>query len=80
MKLLNSLILVLPVPSALAATYNLVDNILGTAFLTTFNFEAISDPTHGRVSVPNIYRIPDDKTDSEVALSGITLMPVRRRS
>ncbi|KAF9490953.1 endo-beta-glucanase [Pleurotus eryngii] len=50
MKFLNLLILVLPVRFAFAATYNLVDKILGTAFLTAFNFQAISDPTHGRVN------------------------------
>ncbi|KAJ8516684.1 hypothetical protein ONZ45_g6042 [Pleurotus djamor] len=34
----------------MAATYFMQDEIIGTAFLTTFNFEAISDPTHGRVN------------------------------
>ncbi|KAF4583314.1 hypothetical protein EYR38_002063 [Pleurotus pulmonarius] len=40
-------ILISPV---LGATYQLSDNIVGSAFLNTFNFEAISDPTHGRVN------------------------------
>ena len=38
-------------PSALAASYNLVDNWTGGAFLSDFTWEAIADPTHGRVSV-----------------------------
>ncbi|RDB18969.1 putative glycosidase C21B10.07 [Hypsizygus marmoreus] len=37
------------VPS-LAARYPLSDNIVGTAFLNTFDFQAIADPTHGRVN------------------------------
>ena len=36
-------------PVAFAATYGLVDNHVGTDFLSTFTHEAISDPTHGRV-------------------------------
>ncbi|KAJ8693745.1 hypothetical protein PTI98_008714 [Pleurotus ostreatus] len=38
------------VSPVLGATYQLSDNIVGSAFLNTFNFEAISDPTHGRVN------------------------------
>lgn len=36
-------------PSALAVTYELSDNYVGSAFLNTFTFEAIADPTAGRV-------------------------------
>jgi len=37
--------------SALAGTYRLSDNIQGSGFLSKFNVESISDPTHGRVLV-----------------------------
>jgi len=38
--------------SALAgATYMLSENIVGEGFYSSFNFEAIADPTHGRVYV-----------------------------
>ncbi|KAF4601521.1 hypothetical protein EYR38_006175 [Pleurotus pulmonarius] len=69
MKFLNLLVLA---PSAFAATYNLVDNILGTAFLTTFNFQAISDPTHGRVLRLNLTYAAGDtfilRADSKTVL------------
>ncbi|KAL0958590.1 hypothetical protein HGRIS_013931 [Hohenbuehelia grisea] len=32
------------------ATYSLSDNIVGPAFMNAFNYEAIPDPTHGRVN------------------------------
>lgn len=35
---------------ALAANYTLSDNIVGAAFYTTFEWEAIPDPTRGRVT------------------------------
>ncbi|KAG6853494.1 hypothetical protein C0991_003768 [Blastosporella zonata] len=35
---------------ALSATYFLKDNIVGADFYKAFNFEAIADPTHGRVN------------------------------
>lgn len=35
---------------ASAATYSLTDNFIGSDFLTAFNFEAIPDPTNGRVN------------------------------
>lgn len=38
-------------PSVFAATYNLADNYTGGAFLSDFTWEAIADPTAGRVSV-----------------------------
>ncbi|GLB43086.1 putative glycoside hydrolase family 16 protein [Lyophyllum shimeji] len=38
---------------ALGATYPLSDNIVGSAFYNNFNFEAIADPTHGRVNYVN---------------------------
>ncbi|EKM60723.1 glycoside hydrolase family 16 protein [Phanerochaete carnosa HHB-10118-sp] len=38
------------IPSTYAATYQLSDNWIGSAFLNTFTFEAIADPTHGRVN------------------------------
>ncbi|KAF7356118.1 Glycoside hydrolase family 16 protein [Mycena venus] len=34
----------------LGATYSRSENIVGTGFYNSFNFEAISDPTHGRVN------------------------------
>lgn len=34
---------------ALAATYHLSDNHIGSDFLSTFTHQAIADPTHGRV-------------------------------
>ncbi|KAJ7698146.1 glycoside hydrolase family 16 protein [Mycena rosella] len=34
----------------LGATYSRSQNIVGTGFYNAFNFEAISDPTHGRVN------------------------------
>lgn len=37
-------------PSALAATYSLSDNHVGTNFLSTFTHQAIADPTRGRVN------------------------------
>lgn len=36
-------------PGALAATYQLSDNFVGSDFLSSFTHEAIADPTHGRV-------------------------------
>lgn len=62
--------------SALAATYQLDDSIQGREFLSKFNVESISDPTHGRVLVysPSPYIIPQRLTlthsnyvDSETA-------------
>ena len=38
-------------PCALADTYTLSDNYVGSSFLSQFVHEAIADPTHGRVSV-----------------------------
>ncbi|KAF8217156.1 glycoside hydrolase family 16 protein [Mycena galopus ATCC 62051] len=35
---------------ALGGTYSLSENIVGTGFYNSFNFEAISDPTAGRVN------------------------------
>lgn len=37
------------VSQALAATYSLSDNYVGSNFLSTFVHENIADPTHGRV-------------------------------
>ncbi|KNZ74687.1 putative glycosidase C21B10.07 [Termitomyces sp. J132] len=36
--------------TVLCATYSLSDSIVGSGFLSNFNFEAIADPTHGRVN------------------------------
>jgi hypothetical protein len=33
----------------LAATYSIADNVVGNGFYDAFQFQAISDPTHGRV-------------------------------
>lgn len=35
---------------ALAGTYSISDTIIGSQFYSKFNFQAISDPTHGRVN------------------------------
>jgi hypothetical protein len=35
--------------SVLGVTYPLSDTIVGPAFYNAFNFEAIADPSHGRV-------------------------------
>jgi hypothetical protein len=46
----SSLTLALFTGSALAgATYVLRENIVGEGFYDSFSFEAIPDPTHGRV-------------------------------
>jgi len=34
---------------ALATTYSLTDNIVGSGFYNAFEWEAIADPTNGRV-------------------------------
>lgn len=47
-------LLSLAVP-ALSATYGLTDNIVGSAFYDNFQFQAIGDPTHGRVSVIHLF-------------------------
>ncbi|KAJ6481084.1 glycoside hydrolase family 16 protein [Mycena sanguinolenta] len=39
--------------SAFAATYSRSENIVGTGFYNSFNFEAIPDPTAGRVNYVN---------------------------
>jgi hypothetical protein len=38
-------------PLARAALYLVEDSFVGTDFLRNFNWEAIEDPTHGRVCV-----------------------------
>jgi hypothetical protein len=43
------------VSDAFAGLYYMTDNVVGSAFYTTFSFEAIPDPTHGRVSVVTLY-------------------------
>lgn len=48
------LILSALVIQALASTYGISDNIIGSSFLNFFDFEAIQDPTHGRVSVTSV--------------------------
>ena len=39
---------------ALAATYSQTANHVGTDFLNSFTWQAISDPTHGRVYVGSV--------------------------
>jgi hypothetical protein len=39
----------LAAPLARATQYSLVDNFVGTGFLSGFTHEAIADPTQGRV-------------------------------
>jgi hypothetical protein len=41
--------------SVLGATYQMSENIVGAGFYNSFNFEAIADPTAGRVSVSPIF-------------------------
>ncbi|KAF7367032.1 Glycoside hydrolase family 16 protein [Mycena sanguinolenta] len=41
------------ISSALCATYSRSENIVGTGFYNSFNFEAITDPNHGRVNYVN---------------------------
>lgn len=36
-------------PALAGATYSLSDSVVGEGFYNTFNFEAIADPTNGRV-------------------------------
>jgi hypothetical protein len=43
------------ITAVLGATYSRSENIVGTGFYNSFNFEAIADPTHGRVSVTAVY-------------------------
>jgi len=38
-------------PAFTGATYSLSDEIIGKGFYDKFNFEAIPDPSHGRVYV-----------------------------
>jgi hypothetical protein len=42
-------IIVLLAGSVLAASYTQADAHIGSGFLDAFSFEAIDDPTHGRV-------------------------------
>jgi hypothetical protein len=37
------------ISGAMAAKYTLSDNIVGDGFYSAFDWQAISDPTHGRV-------------------------------
>ena len=43
------IVVLFPFTSTLAATYQLSDEIVGPTFYTAFEWEAIADPTHGRV-------------------------------
>ena len=43
--------LLIVAPSVLGALYPLSDTIIGSTFYNAFNFEAIADPSHGRVYV-----------------------------
>lgn len=36
---------------ALGAAYSRTDNIVGAGFNSAFNYQAVGDPTHGRVYV-----------------------------
>jgi hypothetical protein len=49
------LTLSLTVSSVLGAVYFRTEHIVGQDFYDAFNFEAIADPTHGRVSVITTY-------------------------
>ncbi|KAG7094982.1 hypothetical protein E1B28_005779 [Marasmius oreades] len=49
--LIHSLLgLLLLLPWALGASYGQQENIAGSGFLSAFSYEAIADPTHGRVN------------------------------
>jgi hypothetical protein len=41
-----------------ATAYNIVDTISGTGFYNAFEFQAISDPTHGRVYASLCFDLP----------------------
>jgi hypothetical protein len=45
----SSLALLAAIPSIYAASYNLADNYVGSNFFNTWSWQAIADPTHGRV-------------------------------
>lgn len=45
----RALLLGILATNALGATYSLTDNFVGSSFLSGFSFQAIADPTHGRV-------------------------------
>ncbi|KAF8650900.1 hypothetical protein AX16_005047 [Volvariella volvacea WC 439] len=54
MGLLTALVLAsYAISGALGATYRQSDNISGSGFYSAFSYEAISDPTHGRVNYVN---------------------------
>ncbi|KAG5633600.1 hypothetical protein DXG03_006945, partial [Asterophora parasitica] len=50
MKAISAFAILSLVGTALAATYPLSDNIVGDDFYDEFEFQAIDDPTHGRVN------------------------------
>jgi hypothetical protein len=47
----STIALSLAISSVLGATYQSAEHIVGAGFYDSFNFEAIPDPTNGRVSV-----------------------------
>lgn len=47
----GAIVAVVTVVPALAATYSLVDNIVGGDFYNSFEWQNIYDPTNGRVYV-----------------------------
>lgn len=49
-SLKSRVLLSLHIVSALAASYTLSDNFVGSGFLSGFEHEAIADPTNGRVN------------------------------
>ncbi|KAF9460039.1 laminarinase [Collybia nuda] len=50
---IRALLLVFLATHALGATYSQTDSFVGSSFLSGFSFQAISDPTHGRVNYVN---------------------------
>lgn len=49
--LLHALLALACVSPALGGTYSRTDSVSGSGFLDAFSYEAIPDPTHGRVFV-----------------------------
>jgi hypothetical protein len=48
----------LGISNALSSTYTLSEEYVGEEFLDLFGFEAIPDPTHGRVYVAQYQKFP----------------------
>lgn len=56
-----------------AATYSLRDNIVGSSFFDSFEWQAIDDPTHGRVWVCYFSKILLTSKVASLNIAGDTL-------